>query len=741
MPIAPMLILRVAASVAASLAAGMAMALAPLPAAAQAEPRPRVALVLSGGGARGGAHLGVLEVLEQLQVPLDLIVGTSAGAIVGAAYASGMPLADIRAEMDRLNTAMLFHDVDRRDAPLRRKDDDELNFIGPEIGLGPGGFGLPKGAIAGVSLEAVLRRLSVRQRDADFDRLPIRFRAVATDVASSELVVLGRGSLSDAIRASMAIPAVVNPVEIDGRLLVDGGLVRNLPVDVARALGAEVIIAVNIGMPLLQRGELGSLLSVSNQMTRMLTTRNVAQSLAELRPADVLITPELARVASTDFDSLAAAAAAGAAAARAAAGALERYRVEAADYGARAAARVAEPPAAAAIVAEIRVSGTQRVSEEAVRAAMDTRVGQRFDPVVADADLKRIYGRGDFERVSYVLSQRPDGGTALIADVAEKSWGPHYLRFGLALSTDFRGNAYFNALASHRATWLNRFGAEWRNDLQIGRHERVRSEWVQPLSPAQRWFVAAHASYEREPFDLYVGATDVARFHRSISAAGLDLGAPIGTAGEARLGFLRGRARLSNDVSILPGSLLPSNDVGALAFQLRVDTLDSVRFPRFGYAGSVRVLHARSGLGASSDYTKVALALRGAYSVGAHTLRAAATGARATGGELPVHELSSLGGFLQLSGYRTGQFVGVGSRFARLVYTYRLSGPGLLEGLFAGVSAEAGRIGEALRGAQADTLHGNAVYVGLDTPVGPLYLGYGRASSAQQGVYLYLGQP
>ena len=198
-----------AAAPAAAPAAGQTQAAAPVAA------RPRIALVLAGGGARGGAHIGVLKVLEEQRIPIDIIVGTSAGAIVGASYASGMPLGEIEKEMKALSTATLFRDLSRDDVPLRRKADDAINYIGPEVGLGPGGLELPKGAVAGVALEAVLRRLTVRQRDSDFDKLPIRFRAVATDVATSEMVVLSRGSLSTAIRASMAIPAVVNPVEIE----------------------------------------------------------------------------------------------------------------------------------------------------------------------------------------------------------------------------------------------------------------------------------------------------------------------------------------------------------------------------------------------------------------------------------------------------------------------------------------------------------------------------------------------
>lgn len=706
--------------------------------------RPRIGLVLSGGGARGAAHLGVLKVLEELHVPVDIVVGTSAGAIVGAAYASGMPVRDIEKEMSGLRTADLFRDVTRGDSPLRRKADDENNFIGPEIGLGPQGVRLPKGAISGVALEAVLRRLTVRQRNENFDRLPIRFRAIAADVATSEMVVLDHGSLSEAVRASMALPAAVNPVQLDGRLLVDGGVVRNLPVDVARSLGADIVIAVNIGTPLLQRKEIVSLLSVAEQMVRILTAKNVNQSLSELTPRDVLLTPDLGGIATADFDRLPEAVAAGERAARAAAEPLRRLAIDAVAYEKLAAARTAEGVVEAGRIDEVRVVGTLNVEPAVVRAAMDSRAGQPFDADVADRDLKRIYGRGDFEHVGYRVGEEPGTGRVLTVDVTEKSWGPHYLRFGLALSTDFNGNAYFDALASHRWTWLNRLGAEWRNDLQIGRTERLRSEWYQPMTESQSWFVAGWGGYERQPFDVYDQGQRVARLRLKHALVGVDVGAPLGTVGELRVGLVRGRAGFDSEISPVASADLPGESVGALALQLRLDALDSVRFPRVGYAADVKLQRSLGALGADSSYTKLSVDLIGAYSLERHTLRLTVRGAGAVGGsgDLPVHELSQLGGFLQLSGYHTGEFVGRGMRFGRAIYTYQLRQAGLLEGAFVGLSAEIGRIGDAVRGPnRAASLHGNALFLGVDTPVGPVYLGYGRASASSQAVYLFLGQP
>ncbi len=705
--------------------------------------RPRIGLVLSGGGARGGAHLGVLKVLERLQVPLDVIVGTSAGSIIGAAYASGMSTTELERELRPLGTATLFRDVSRDDLPLRRKADDAQNHIGPELGLRADGLALPKGAVAGVAMEAVLRRLTAGQRDASFDRLPIPFRAVATDVTTAEMVVIGEGSLATAVRASMALPAIVNPVEINGRLLVDGGVSRNLPVDVARALGAEVVIAVDAGTPLHKREDLVSLLRVSDQMVRVLIANNVAQSRRELGPRDVLITPELGELSTADFDRMLDAAQAGEKAAEAAAGALAPHRLDDARYAALRERR-RQGGASLTRVDEVRIEGTRRVNPEAVRVALATRVGQPFDPAVADHDMRRLYGWGDFEHVDYRLDRTPEGRHVFTARVNEKAWGPHYLRFGLTLSNDFSGNAFYNLLLTHRRPWLNALGAEWRNDLQIGQVDRVRTEWHQPLDTGQRLFAAAHAESRLEPFDLFAGGERIGRYRRRSTGVGADLGLTLGNSGELRAGLAHHRVSLSNNTGLIPGSLLiPSATVAGLSTSLRVDTQDSLRFPRAGYALDLQHFLSEPALGASQRYGKLDLALRGAWSRGAHTLRAAGSLMQPTGDDpLPDHELVSLGGFLRLSGYRQGEFLGRGARLGRLVYTYRVARPGLLDGVYAGVSAEAGRIDDALGGlSRQDTLHSHALLLAADTPLGPLYLAWGRASSSQRAVYLYLGMP
>ena len=286
--------LRCAISLIALLAAVLAVGAARAQTAASEQAaRPRICLVLSGGGARGAAHVGVVKILEQMRVPVDCVVGTSMGAIVGAAYASGSTLPEMEDLLGTLSTRLLFKELPpREERSIHQKLDDARN-LSPELGLGSEGLLLPKGLVSGVQLESVLRRLSKAPGFHRFDDLPIPYRAVATDLTTGKPVVLSQGELASAMRASMSVPGVVDPVRLEGRLLVDGGLTNNLPVDVARAMGADVVIAVNLGTPLLRAEQLNSIVGVTGQMINILTEQNVQASLASLRPGDILILPQL----------------------------------------------------------------------------------------------------------------------------------------------------------------------------------------------------------------------------------------------------------------------------------------------------------------------------------------------------------------------------------------------------------------------------------------------------------------
>ena len=711
--------------------------------ATPAEARPRVCLVLSGGGARGAAHVGVLKVLESMRVPVDCIAGTSMGSIVGGAYASGLPLDEMERRLGDIDSALLFVEKPpRSELPIRRKQDDRSILFGLEVGLRDGEVKLPKGIVSGVQLEGVLRSLVRAPGARDFDRLPIPFRAVATDLETGTAVVMSQGEVAHAMRASMSVPGVIAPAERDGRVLVDGGLTDNLPVDVARAMGAEVVIAVNLGTPLLKRDKLGSALGVTSQMINILTEQNVRASLATLGARDVLIEPELGGFSAADFDELARAVPIGEAAARKEAARLAVLSVSQDEYD-RWRAKRERQGVETVVVDEIRFAPLARVNEAVPRAWMTTEAGRPLDAGTVDADLRRLYGSGDFERVGYsILEER--GRRVLAVDAVEKSWGPDYLRLGLAFGSDFAGDAFFSAAASYRRTWINTLGGEWRIDAELGNASRIFTELYQPLFVNRALFVAPRLEAQRRMQDVYSGTQRVARFDVRSRLAGLDVGSEFGRFAEVRLGAVTGSVAAREETG--PPELEPAPGrvrQGAWTGRLVFDQLDSVNFPRKGFAGHVSVYDATPDLGSDARYTRWDLDGIGAFSWGRHTVQLAARGGAPSGGhDLPPYDQFVWGGFLQQSGFPHGSLTNQRFAFGRALYYYRLQRQKIFEGAYAGLSLEAGHYGAPLSptGFSGD-LKSAAVFVAIDTPIGPFYLGYGRASGGNSAVYVYLGRP
>jgi len=630
----------------------------------------------------------------------------------------------------------------RQDVAFRRKQDDLVNYIGPELGFRGGKLLLPKGVVTGVGLEAVLRDLAKVKGSVDFDKLPIPFRACATDIETGKVRVFRSGDLAAVMRASMSVPGAIAPAEIDGRAYVDGGLTRNLPVDVAREMGADVVIAVNLGTPLMRRDQIDSLLGVTSQMINILTEQNVSASLASLKPNDILILPELGDYSAGDFDHMPDTVPIGEAAARKVQDQLKRYSLSPEQY-AEHRRRQALAFAAPKVIHEIRVEGLKRVNPAVIAENMETQVGRPLDVKTVDADMRRIYGRGDFEHVGYRIIEEPDK-RILVVDAVEKSWGPDYLRLGLGLSSETSGDSYFNVLASHRMTWINSLGAEWRNDVQLGQATLLKSEFYQPLTVHRYFFVAPTVEYGQYQLKIFQGSVPLATYNNRSTIAGLDLGSQITNYGELRIGVMGGPRTFTLNSG--PASMTPTDgdaDIGAVRVRMRIDQLDSVKFPRSGYAATAVVLNSRTGLGAHDNYTRWEGDIATAVSSGDNTVQLALKGGGAIGSDpLPAYDQFSFGGFLRMSGYRTGQFYGESLAFARLVYYRKLSRAVLTEGVYAGASLEAGRIGGPLvPGSPTDLQTSGSVFLAADTPLGPIYLGYGMGEDDNRTLYFFLGRP
>lgn len=707
--------------------------------------RPKICLVLSGGGARGAAHVGVLRVLEEYRVPVDCIAGTSMGSLVGAAFATGTSIDEMERLLGGISTELLFKEKPpRQELAMRRKQDDYSILFTPEVGLQNGGVKISKGLVSGVQLETVLRKLSKVKGFHDFDELPIPFRAVATDLVTGKAVVFSEGELANVMRASMSVPGAVAPAEFDDMILVDGMLTSNLPIQTARnEMGADIIIAVNVGTPLLKREELNGILGVTNQMLSILTEQNVQASLATLQPGDILISPELGNFSTGDFDHLPQIAPLGEVAARAVAAQLKHLSLPPAEYAALRQRQSVQVAADLRPVDEIRFEQLARVNPETLQSLMQTKAGQPIDQDILDQDMRRLYGTDDIEHVNYRFLEE-EGKRVLAVDAVEKNWGPDYLRLGLGLSSDFSGDAFFNLLGSYRQTWLNSLGAEWRNDVQLGHTSGLYTEFYQPLSAKGTFFVAPHAAIERRTADLYQDDDRIASYEVTSTLAGVDIGSNFKRYGELRVGMLGGKLKPQLDTG--PQSLSPgegSITQGAFTSRLILDQLDSVHFPRSGWRAGSTLFNSNSSLGADDEYTKWDAEANAVYSFGNHTFNfALKAGGKLGNDPLPRYDQFQWGGFLKQSGYSTGQLLGEELQFGRMMYYHRILPGSIFEGAYSGFSLEAGRIGNPLvPGNSEDWLKSASVFVASDSPLGPVYLSYGRAQDGNSSFYFYLGRP
>lgn len=725
---------------------------------ALAADRPKVGLVLSGGGARGFAHVGVLKALEAAQVPVDVIVGTSMGAIVGGLYASGLSAADLEREILAVDWDGLFSTREPRQLLSQRRKEEDFE-LSPVLALGirDGEFRLPTGAVSSRSLEVLLRRYTLSTRHlADFDQLPTPFRAVATDMETGQPVVMDRGDLSVALRASMSVPGVFSPVAVGERILGDGGLVNNLPVDVARALGADVIIAVNIGTPLAGRETLGTVLGITAQMVNILTEQNVQASIALLGRQDLLLTPPLGKLTSADFGRAAELVKIGNDYARTMTAALERFS-DPARHGAWAAARqsaVAANTERVGRVASIRFEGVDETRAPRLATALDTAVGERVDVPTLEQDLRKLAATGDYERIDYSLARRPGTDQEdLSILLRENNWGPNYLRVGIDLRTDFQGEGAFNLRVSHNRHWLNDSGAEWRNRVQLGETLGLFSELYQPLDLGSERFVSAYVDARLRKVELFAPTGEaVALVQRQGIQVGADVGWAMGqrgTVGDMRLGLVAAQRRatpelISAAVPVAGVRTLQWREAGVRAAVI-ADQLDYANFPSAGYRALGELVIGRRAYngGSSSGFSRLEGSLTTATSWGPHTLNLGARFARAS--DIPIGAIDeySLGGFQNLSGYRVGQVAGNYLLFGRATYYRRLPfNVGVARALFVGGSLEAGNAWAQRSDITLRQLRGaGSLFVGADTGIGPLYLSVVTAPRGTTGLYLFLGRP
>ena len=704
--------------------------------------RPKVGLVLSGGAARGLAHIGVLKALEEQGVKIDAIAGTSMGAVIGGLYASGYKVEELEQLARSIDWQQALSDAPpRKDIPFRRKQDDRDFLVKQKISFrDDGSLGLPLGVIQGQNLALLLERLLAHTSDTrDFDKLPIPFRAVATDIASGEKVVFSRGHLPQVIRASMSIPAVFAPVELDGRLLVDGGMVDNIPLDIVRQMGVDMAIVVDIGTPLRNRKQLGTVVDVLNQSITLMTRRNSEEQLAALQRDDILIQPPLASISATDFGRAEEMMEAGYRATRILDQRLLALRPPEGSGSELAAARSAEQRTP--VITAIRVENDSKVSNDVIRYYIRQPVGQPLDLDRLQTDMGTLYGLDYFDRVQYRVVHKGKDNT-LVINARGRTGGTDYLRLGLNLSDDMRGDSAFNLGASYRVNGINRLGAEWLTRAQIGDVQELYSEFYQPLDVGSRYFVAPYLRLGSQNVEATLENDPIAEYRLERYGYGFNIGRQIGTSGEVRLGAGQawGKAQVRIGEQELPEVSLRE---GFYELKYSFDSFDNVYFPHSGEDVRLTLMQFEPDLGSENRYRQWDLQIDKALSSGPNTWVLGGRYGRTLEDADVVTSSLIMGGPRQLSGFRQNSLSGQNLSLMRVVYYRRLTPQAYLPldfPLYLGGSLERGRVWNNDNEFDSGYINAASIFLGFDTPLGPLSFSYGFNTEDQKAVYLNLGQ-
>jgi NTE family protein len=705
--------------------------------------RPRIGLVLSGGGARGAAHVGVIKVLEEYRIPVDYVAGTSMGSIVGGFYAAGMSAEELERVLTHTDWIDLFQDrPDRSRRYFRRKQDDADLLIAPTLHLKKGRPRFPLGLIHGQKLENILKLHEERTtNEQDFDRFPIPFRAVAADFETGEAVVIDRGSLATALRASMSIPGVFSPVPAEGRLLIDGGVAANLPVHVAQQMGADVIIAVDISTPLKRDHDPESYASVFARLSGFLTKDNVARERALLGEGDILIEPDLGDITAAHFNRAEDAILLGELAARDARSRLSALALSEEAFADYLEQRRRTPPLTPTIDA-VRLDNAGPLQEEVIKAQIRQRPGETFDSTKLLANLTDLYGLGYFEPITFDLIRRREQ-TDLLVKVRPRRVGLDTLRFGLDLENDFKGGASFTLQTRYQKLALNRSGAEWRNDLELGKRTGLRTELYQPFDRHLRYFAAPSLFYAQDNRTITEDGQALSELRITRWGGRVDLGRNLARWGQLRLGLVRG----VQDTDVRVGEPIPNQDpidVARVDLTLEFDTLDSPTWPVRGGFGFVELAETGEALGGETDTSNLAMEANWAISFGRNSLVPGAELGLDLGSGEDFIQGVALGGRLRLSGYSPGELFGREGLVGRVVF-YRQLSKRLMRlvqaGWYVGASAEAGNVyfeGDPL--AWDSLLLGGSIFVGADTPLGPIVLGWGFSEPDRSRIYLSIGR-
>ena len=720
--------------------------------------RPKIGLVLSGGGAKGAAHIGVLEVLEENRIPVDIVTGTSMGAYVGGMYAMGFSAQDVKTRTFSIDWNTGYIDrASRNDLSLRRKKQGDTYQLHTDLGLDINGeFKSRPGAFQGQGLAVILRELTVNLPALKtFDRLAIPYRSVATDITKVTPVVIGSGNLATAMQASMTVPGALKPVHLDNKLLVDGGVVNNMPVDVARQLGADVIIAVDLRDSLMPKKELDSALNIVSQLTTFMTNASADYQKSLMKPNDIYLQPNVSFMTAADFDKLDQAYQAGRKIAQASLPRLLRYQLSVADYAKynkqKNMRRARLSAQDSYFIDDIEIINNTNLPDKILLAKLELKKDKVISNEELEQAVKRLQSEDIYGRINYSIKQK-DNKNILIMDINEKSWGPGYLNFTLAFEDDFESRSDFSFGAQYVYTDLTDKGGEWLLEWKLGSWKNITTEFYFPIDYQQHFFTAfgAETSNEIRRFDNF-SYSNVDAELKNIDAKYNQTNAYVKMGWNIKpwAAFTLGYKGQTGSITVSAIDRKENYNLYGPYLDLTYDDLDSFFFPSYGsyfnseigYSNTVR--RPDFGESESGETVYYNLSIIKPFTYDKHTVVFSIKTAGSDADNLLPIYAQDLGGLFNLSGYHRYELNGRYSALTSLVYRYRVidNNFGAIKlPIYIGGSLEKGGVWDRTSAISWDSaITAGSVYVAVDSILGPVYLSYGQTSTGKSSFYLSLG--
>lgn len=644
--------------------------------------RPKLGLALGGGSALGFTHIGVLKWLEENRIPVDYIAGTSMGGLIGGLYAMGMNPQEIEELVKSVNWDQLFNSDPPYNSMTFRRKEDQRDYPS-EIKLGArDGLFLPNG-LSIYQVDFLLSRIALPYATIkSFDELPIPYRCVATDIRSSQAVVLENGSLVEAMRATMSIPGVFVPVEREDQLLVDGGLVNNVPADVAEAMGADKVIAVNCN----ENNDTKDLRRLDSFLMSTINSVIVNNTRRALQNADIIIHPQVAGVSLMDWKEVNKFITAGYWAAARQGEQLRKFALDKAAWEEHLQQRYRRKIPEPLIPETLEVRGTNAVNRHSIQTALQPLLGKKINPDELEKSLTEVLGSGFFESIRYELV-RKDERNALVLTVKEKPYGPPF--FGFVMQANV-GGGWTDFNLRTRATAFNIWGenSELRVDLGLGTSPLGTAELYKPVGE-RGWFIAPQIGVEQTSSSLFRDEVRFSDFQINRQAIGLDLGYTINRFAEVRFGYQMWHQSTDTVVGA-PGQ---DQEGGGEKFGLKCSYSRAAdKSPlQPGVAWDLKADWYRDAPLADDTFTMAETKLRLARRLGIRSLLLLKTAVGVTlDGEPPFLQQYTLGGPFRLGAYQMDELRGDNYWLGTVGFLTPLGGGSIRGRMFAGVFLETG---------------------------------------------------